>query len=1314
MTANEQHKRNAESIVIAVADYLSKNCREFNPSGIFRPLCHKVGKTPRALCGKFGQDNVYRADAWLPMPDGSLIPLLAVGSMRDMPTALCMYAARVLDAVGIPLFSDPNAQKHHVSRARLDGRVVRLTLDLTASLPKPVRVVSDRHPFFPLHLERSDNLSREAVERKKMEKGLLKPKREFKETTPKKVRAPRIIKERVVRVKVEVEPHAVPAAPTALPVSTPEIESHLGQWTEHAAKCALYISERTELERVRYLRLEKVPPTGDALLDSAQADAQRQPVEVHVKTNLYNFCIRKGIPYPTFHVRSTKGVQVVSFPVPAHEHYTAQGCHKSTLNAIRRAAMHSIEILRRVEPEFQTHLLRGPPSVSLTTLNMTTAVMRRLIELYSICVDVPPVRVRTACERLPTNKDAVTTITCTMSLHHSESEQYTAVGTHGNIKGAEEAATVKMFQLMYANLPGFQALLDLMRTHPQLRPEHVITLQIPEHITGAVDTLLTCESAMAAALDEEGPSGLVREFESLSSCSNLSAPRRVRPFDTLLPVNSARADLASALKRSNVVVLCGTTGCGKTTQIPQFILDDDPNANIVVTQPRRISAISIAGRVAQERGEAVGHTVGYSVRFDAKPGTHINFCTTGIVLRQLLFNPTLEGVTHLVIDEVHERDVNTDFLLILVKRLLRSERGDLRVIIMSATLNATAFADYFGGAVPMVSVEGQIHSVNMHYLDDISVFATEDKVMTSSMAALARAQPVTAQSPIDYTLLVYVLRRALTHDNVRGASVLVFLPGLGEIHQAAHTAAVLHDYDVVILHSNVSQVDQMKCFDPALPGRTKLILATNIAESAVTIPDVRVVIDLGRAKELIHKTHFGNTNIGRHERTTTASLVMTLASKANSVQRKGRAGRTQGGTCYRMYSKDDFERFEDYRPCELQRMPLEGLCLQVLSMGVTDLPAFFAEALDAPSEDTLDIALKRLRAVGATDDDDGITPLGRVMNTLPVHPSVARTLLVGSTLGCLDSVLTLAALKEVPSIYSHRDARDTRVLTDLFSGDAMSDHLAGLNAYNEWAAKGGGGGADTEGNADLESFIKDNDLSPGALKMVSRYKKEFYTLLRRIGFAEQSNSSTGAFVDTSAQSRFAQSIALVKGMLCCMNAPSFALHSGVHTHGQSSQEYRTKMEPVVRVSPVSCVTPKEGASPFIVFSGETYSEKMKLLVLRDVSVVSLWGILLLGVDNSSLTYREDLGLCVIDDWVMVNMDEATYDTVRKLKDVLSECVSRKVMDPHDDANNTLLAQLASVVERLVKVVVVPNDGGRGFEESVPWTEMGVISSPSSS
>ena len=181
-----------------------------------------------------------------------------------------------------------------------------------------------------------------------------------------------------------------------------------------------------------------------------------------------------------------------------------------------------------------------------------------------------------------------------------------------------------------------------------------------------------------------------------------------------------------------------------------------------------------------------------------------------------------------------------------------------------------------------------------------------------------------------------------------------------------------------------------------------------------------------------------------------------------------------------------------------------------------------------------------------------------------------------------------------------------------------------------------------------------------------------------------------------------------------MNAPSFALHSGVHTHGQSSQEYRTKMEPVVRVSPVSCVTPKEGASPFIVFSGETYSEKMKLLVLRDVSVVSLWGILLLGVDNSSLTYREDLGLCVIDDWVMVNMDEATYDTVRKLKDVLSECVSRKVMDPHDDANNTLLAQLASVVERLVKVVVVPNDGGRGFEESVPWTEMGVISSPSSS
>jgi HrpA-like RNA helicase len=472
-----------------------------------------------------------------------------------------------------------------------------------------------------------------------------------------------------------------------------------------------------------------------------------------------------------------------------------------------------------------------------------------------------------------------------------------------------------------------------------------------------------------------------------ASGAALSRFARVR---AALPVASYKDRVLSALAESQVVLLSGGTGCGKTTQVPQFILEDAIARGagaalcMVCTQPRRIAATGVAARVAAERDESLGDVVGYHIKGErrAGPRTALLFCTTGILLRRLVGG--LGACTHIIVDEVHERSVETDFLLAVLRRVLPA-RPDVKVLLMSATMDAGAFARYFaararGGTVPTIEVPGFTHPVTDVYLEDVLR-------LTGFRPALRRGrgggeggggagaaaggdapdgggggdadagggdtlEGAAAASSADADLrawrshgLDYGLAAATVHMIVNGSggvaaeraaagravdatlgaadagAVLVFLPGVAEIRRLQREiertgpTARLH---VLTLHGQLSAAEQSRVFERAPAGKRKVILCTNVAETSVTIDDVTVVVDTFRVKE----AQFDALNgVGR--------LVETWTSQASSKQRRGRAGRTRPGVCYRLVPRAMHDSLAAATTPEIVRSPLEDIVLQV-------------------------------------------------------------------------------------------------------------------------------------------------------------------------------------------------------------------------------------------------------------------------------------------------------------------------------------------------------------------------------------------------
>ncbi|KAB0392087.1 hypothetical protein E2I00_015217 [Balaenoptera physalus] len=389
-----------------------------------------------------------------------------------------------------------------------------------------------------------------------------------------------------------------------------------------------------------------------------------------------------------------------------------------------------------------------------------------------------------------------------------------------------------------------------------------------------------------------------------------------------LPVDPHRDTILSAIEQHPVVVIAGDTGCGKTTRIPQLLLERyvtegrGARCNVIITQPRRISAVSVAQRVSHELGPSLRRNVGFQVRLESKPPTRggaLLFCTVGILLRKLQSNPSLEGVSHVIVDEVHERDVNTDFLLILLKGLQRLNPA-LRLVLMSATGDNERFSRYFGGC-PVIKVPGFMYPVKEHYLEDILA-----KLGKHQYPHRHRHHESEDECALDLDLVTDLV----LHIDARGepGGILCFLPGWQEIkgvQQRLQEALGMHESKYLILpvHSNIPMMDQKAIFQQPPVGVRKIVLATNIAETSITINDIVHVVDSGLHKE------------ERYDLKTKVSCLETVwVSRANVIQRRGRAGRCQSGFAYHLFPRSRLEKMAPFQVPEILRTPLENLVLQ--------------------------------------------------------------------------------------------------------------------------------------------------------------------------------------------------------------------------------------------------------------------------------------------------------------------------------------------------------------------------------------------------
>jgi ATP-dependent helicase HrpA len=466
-------------------------------------------------------------------------------------------------------------------------------------------------------------------------------------------------------------------------------------------------------------------------------------------------------------------------------------------------------------------------------------------------------------------------------------------------------------------------------------------------------------------------------------------------FPEELPIMARVRDIAAAVDAHPVVVVAGETGSGKTTQLPKICLamGRGLSAHIGVTQPRRIAATSVAARVARELEVELGREVGYQIRFSDRtsPATYVKFMTDGILLAEIRGDPLLRAYDTLILDEAHERSLNVDFLLGYVKTLL-PRRPDLRVIVSSATLETDRFAAFFGGA-PVVQVSGRTFPVEViHRPRGHDGGLTRDAERSSASRSAPHA-PGPDETDLAETVAAAV--DELTELDPR-EDVLVFLPGEREIREAAEalTARALPHTTLLPLYGRLAQADQARVFQPS-PER-RVVLATNVAETSLTIPGIVYVVDTGLARVNRHDPRSGVTR-----------LLVEPVSRASADQRKGRAGRTRSGVCVRLYEEQDFAARPAYTDPEVLRVGLAGAILQMKALGLGEIERF--PFLDPPPKRAVDEGYRVLEEIGALDAGGGLTAVGDKLARLPVDPRIGRMILGGEQEGALREVLVIAA-----------------------------------------------------------------------------------------------------------------------------------------------------------------------------------------------------------------------------------------------------------------------------------------------------------------
>ncbi len=604
---------------------------------------------------------------------------------------------------------------------------------------------------------------------------------------------------------------------------------------------------------------------------------------------------------------------------------------------------------------------------------------------------------------------------------------------------------------------------ESLRTHPHPSDKIELIHHDQGEFKGLIRHQTTAEQAQKL---EDGPKNPFTGHDFTTKYFDILKTRRD------LPVHAQREEFLKIFHSTQIMVFVGETGSGKTTQIPQFVLYDEmphlTGKQVACTQPRRVAAMSVAARVADEMDVELGEEVGYNIRFEnnSGPKTILKYMTDGMLLREAMEDHDLTRYSCIILDEAHERTLATDILMGLLKQV-SVRRPDLKIIIMSATLDAEKFQNYFNNA-PLLAVPGRTHPVEIYY---------------------------TPEFQRDY--LDAAIRTVLQIHATEGeGDILLFLTGEEEIEDACRKISLEGDelvreqncgpLKVYPLYGSLPPHQQQKIFEPAptnpnpngRPGR-KVIISTNIAETSLTIDGIVYVVDPGFSKQKVY-----------NPRVRVESLLVSPISKASAQQRAGRAGRTRPGKCFRLYTEEAFKKelIEQSYP-EILRSNLSSTVLELKKLGIDDLVHF--DFMDPPAPETMMRALEELNYLQCLSDEGDLTALGRLASQFPLDPMLAVMLIGSPAYSCSEEILTIVAMLSVPNVFVRPAlARKRADEAKLSFAQADGDHLTLINVYEAFISP-------EASEIGTHKWCRDNFLSYRSLTSAKNVRNQLQRLMQK-------------------------------------------------------------------------------------------------------------------------------------------------------------------------------------------------------------------------
>ncbi|KAL1494169.1 hypothetical protein ABEB36_009813 [Hypothenemus hampei] len=767
-----------------------------------------------------------------------------------------------------------------------------------------------------------------------------------------------------------------------------------------------------------------------------------------------------------------------------------------------------------------------------------------------------------------------------------------------------------------------------------------------------------------------------RFLDELKDKKKKHAYKQMQNVRNILPSMKMKKEIIDLIHNNQITVISGETGCGKTTQVAQFILDDliekgqGSQCKIICTQPRRISAISVAERVAAERDENIGGSVGFQIRLEKvmpRNRGSILFCTTGVLLKRMETDPSLNEISHIILDEIHERDIISDFLITVLKDVIQF-RKDIKIILMSATLNSEAFSKYYNEA-PHINIPGFTYPVQEYFLEDVlqmTNFKFEDNrpIWRKKMSVGRKREwhefiePYIRQleaekkysrhvtnelrnleyERVDINLIFeLLLKLCFSQKNNDDGAILIFVPGLADIQKLSKLMKEsekfpMSKFIIIPLHSQLPTMDQKQIFKPAPKGTKKIIIATNIAETSITIDDVTTVIDCGFIK-------ISNVDTETGIETLNAEMV----SQANAAQRKGRAGRVKPGICYHLITKIRYDLLDKFLKPEVLRKRLEDVILQLKMLQLGKAESFLSKLMDPPESKLVQVSLNLLQRLGALNSEENLTPLGYHMAKLPVPAQCSKMLILASLFSCVDPILSIAAslgFKEANQLSVSQDDSDKRKYQ--LSMGTKSDHIAmhyALRGYEDAEYKYG--------------FCKEFFLSSSILRLLIEMRKQFAQHLFDMKFTSSSHPRSPS------DNLNSDNVALIKAIISAGLYPNVAVVTGCKRVPKLRSVSHEKME----FHPKSVLSKEKSfSSPLIVYHTRIKSSS---LYIHDGTIVFPLSLVFFG-DQFRIhekTSNDRFSGVSINGTMRFVCTQSTASAIQNLRDRLNQILEWKVSHP---------------------------------------------------